>query len=130
MPLRVRAQTKTAGQLAVFLENHPQVKRVHYPGLPSHPNHAVAAAQMEDFGAMLSFQVKGGEAAAARVAGGVRLFTAATSLGAVESLIEHRYRVEGEHSQTPADLLRVSVGLEHVDDLKEDLEWVLKKAAN
>jgi cystathionine gamma-synthase len=130
MPVRVRTQSKTAARIAAFLDSHSQVKRVHYPGLLSHPNHEVAAAQMEEFGAMLSFQVKGGEEAASKVAENVRLFTVATSLGAVESLIEHRYRVEGEHSKTPVDLLRVSVGLEHVDDLLEDLDGALKKAAS
>ncbi len=128
MPVRLRAQAESAGKIARYLQSHPKVSQVHYPGLPDHPNYAVAAGQMEGFGAMLSFQLDGGEFAAVRTAAGLRLFTQATSLGAVESLVEHRYRVEGETSRTPKDLLRVSVGLEHVDDLLADLEGALRKA--
>lgn len=126
MPVRVRAQTQTAMQIAAYLAAHPAVSRVHYPGLESHPQYDIASGQMEGFGAMLSFQVRDGEAAAAKLAASLRYFTHATSLGAVESLIEHRYRSEGVHSITPKDLLRVSVGLEHVDDLLEDLEQGLR----
>lgn len=129
MPVRVRAQTATAARIAAYLEKHPAVSTVHYPGLPAHPGHPVAAKQMTAFGAMLSFQLKNGEDAAARTAAGLKWFTHATSLGAVESLIEHRYRSEGPHSRTPKNLLRVSVGLEHIDDLLEDLEHALRAAA-
>jgi cystathionine gamma-synthase len=121
LPLRVRAQTETAGQVARFLAAHPRVLKVHYPGLEAHEGHAVAARQMRGFGAMLSFEV----ADAMRVAGRVRLFTRATSLGGVESLIEHRASVEGAGTKTPETLLRVSIGLEHADDLIDDLREVL-----
>ena len=98
---------------------------VHYPGLPSHPGHAVAARQMTAFGGMLSIQVAGGAAEAMAVAARLRLFTRATSLGGVESLIEHRASVEGPQSKTPPNLLRVSIGLEHPDDLIADLAQAL-----
>jgi cystathionine gamma-synthase len=126
LPLRVRAQSATAFALAQFLENHPAVERVHYPGLPSHPNHDVARRQMPGgFGGMLSFEVRGGFDAARRVAGAVQLFRRATSLGGVESLIEHRQPVEGPESTSPEGLLRVSVGLEHTEDLQADLAQTL-----
>ncbi len=125
LALRVRAQTDSAGKVAAFLASHPRVDVVHYPGLPSHPGHEVAARQMDGFGAMLSFQVRGEQADALSVAAKVQLFTRATSLGGVESLIEHRASVEGPDTQTPANLLRVSVGLEHPDDLIADLEHAL-----
>jgi cystathionine gamma-synthase len=121
LPLRVRAQSESAGQIASYLSTHPNVRAVHYPGLEWHPGHGVAKRQMEGFGGMLSFQVKGGEPAAMAVAARVELFTRATSLGGPESLIEHRASIEGPGSGTPDDLLRVSVGLEHPDDLIEDL---------
>lgn len=122
MPLRVRAQTITAGKIAQFLADHPRVEVTHYPGLEDHPGHAIAARQMADgFGGMLSFQVVGGHDEAQAVAAKVKLFTRATSLGGVESLIEHRASVEGPATTTPRNLLRVSVGLEHVDDLIYDL---------
>lgn len=125
LPLRVRAQSASASALAAWLATHPQVERVHYPGLASHPHHAVAARQMAGFGGMLSFEVRGGADAAKAVAGRVRLITPATSLGGVESLIEHRRPVEGPASTTPPALLRLSVGLEHVDDLRADLARAL-----
>jgi cystathionine gamma-synthase len=128
MPARVRLQTESAGRLAVFLAAHPRVEVVHYPGLATHPNHEVAARQMSGFGAMLSLQVRGGEAGAMAVAAGVRLITRATSLGGVETLIEHRASVEGPDTPTPRNLLRLSVGLEHVEDLIEDLERALGRA--
>ncbi len=121
LPWRVRAQSEQAFAIARFLSLHPAVERVHYPGLAEHPGHAVAARQMKAFGGMLSVQVKGGEAEAMAVAARVKVFTRATSLGGVESLIEHRASVEGPQSLTPRNLLRVSVGLENVDDLIEDL---------
>ncbi|WP_129629138.1 trans-sulfuration enzyme family protein [Candidatus Oscillochloris fontis] len=122
---RMRAHCAHASQIAGFLAQHPQIEAVHYPGLPDHPGHGVAARQMRDFGGMLSIQVRGGEAAAMRVAARVKIFTRATSLGGAESLIEHRASVEGPHSTTPANLLRLAVGLEHPDDLLADLEQAL-----
>lgn len=121
LALRLAAQADNAATLAAFLVAHPAVAEVRYPGLPGHPNHAVAARQMTAFGGMLSFRLRGGEAAARAVAGRVGLFTRATSLGGVESLIEHRASIEPPGGPTPPDLLRVSVGIEHVDDLIEDL---------
>jgi cystathionine gamma-synthase len=126
LPLRVRAQAASALQVAQFLRDHPRVERVHYAGLPDHPGHAIAAQQMHGgFGGVLSFEVAGGREHAMAVAAGTELFTRATSLGGVESLIEHRQSVEGPHSQTPAGLLRASIGLEHVDDLVADLKQAL-----
>lgn len=125
MPVRVRAQADSAAKLASFLAGHPRVERVNYPGLPGHPGHAIALAQMANGGAMLSFEVRGGFDAARTVAGRVQLITRATSLGGVESLIEHRKPVEGPDSPTPDNLLRFSVGLEHVDDLIADLAQAL-----
>ncbi|HYK52471.1 MAG TPA: PLP-dependent transferase [Candidatus Eremiobacteraceae bacterium] len=125
MALRVRAQASSALELARFLSSHPKVTAVHYPGLESSPGHAVAARQMSGFGGLLSFQVRGGEPAAMAVAAKCRLFTRATSFGGSESLIEHRASIEGPGTTTPADLLRVSVGLEHPADLIEDLTQAL-----
>jgi cystathionine gamma-synthase len=102
------------------------VLQVLYPGLPSHPGHAIAARQMQGgFGGMLSIRVKGGEAAAIAAAARVRVWKRATSLGGVESLLEHRASVEGAGSPVPADLLRLSVGLEDPDDLIDDLRQAL-----
>jgi cystathionine gamma-synthase len=126
LPLRVRAQAASALQVAEFLRAHPRVERVHYAGLADHPGHAIAARQMcGGFGGVLSLEVPGGRERAMAVAAAARLFTRATSLGGVESLIEHRQSVEGPQSQTPAGLLRLSIGLEHVDDLIADLEQAL-----
>lgn len=122
---RVRAQTRNAEQLASYLARDPRVERVLYPGLETHPGHALARRQMAGFGAMLSFCVKGGRAEAFAVAARLKLFTRATSLGGVESLVEHRASIEGPHSVTPQNLLRLSVGLEHVDDLIADLDAAL-----
>jgi cystathionine gamma-synthase len=102
------------------------VSRVNYPGLPSHPGHAIAARQMSGFGGMLSFHVKAGPEAAIAAVSKAKLFVRATSLGAVESLIEHRATSEGATSTTPRDLIRLSVGLEHPDDLIEDLDQALR----
>jgi cystathionine gamma-synthase len=122
---RVRAQTQTTERLAEFLSKDKRVERVFYPGLETHPNHAMARKQMSGFGAMLSFCVKGGRDDAFALAARTKLFTRATSLGGVESLIEHRASVEGPHTVTPQNLLRVSVGLEHADDLIGDLDAAL-----
>lgn len=126
--LRVQASCTGAERVAAFLEGHPAVIEVRYPGLASHPQHRLARAQMTRPGAMLSFRVRGGAEAADRVASGTRLFARATSLGGVESLIEHRAPVEGPDTPTPPDLLRVSVGIEHPDDLIADLERALSRA--
>jgi cystathionine gamma-synthase len=126
LPLRVRAQSATALAVAQFLGAQPRVTAVHYPGLAQHPQHALAARQMSGFGAMLSFEVGGGGAAAMAVAARVQIFTRATSLGGVESLIEHRASMEGPGTQTPAGLLRVSIGLEDVSDLQADLAAALQ----
>ena len=123
---RVHAQTHTAARLAQFLHRHRGVERVFYPGLESHPGHELARKQMSGFGAMLSFCVRGGRDEAFAVAARTKLFTRATSLGGVESLIEHRKSVEGPHSVTPESLLRVSVGLENVEDLIADLDEALR----
>ena len=123
--VRLQAQSATALSLARWLERHPKVEQVFHPGLESHPQHALARRQMRGFGAMLSFNARGGETAARQVTTRVKLFTRATSLGGVESLIEHRAAVEGPESPTPKQLIRVSVGLEHVDDLIADLDQAL-----
>lgn len=129
MPLRVKAQSASALPIAQWLETHPAVERVHYPGLTSHPQHEIAKAQMKNgFGGMLSFEVRGGLPGAKKVAGALKVFTQATSLGGVESLIEPRKIYEGPDSATPDGLLRVSVGLEHLDDLIADLDQALKNA--
>ncbi|MCW5849779.1 MAG: aminotransferase class V-fold PLP-dependent enzyme [Anaerolineae bacterium] len=125
LAVRVRAHCENARRVAEFLSEHPRIERVHYPGLPSHPGHDIASRQMALPGGMLSIQVRGGRDAAMAVAGRVRLFTRATSLGGVESLIEHRASVEGPGTRTPDNLLRVSVGLEHPDDLIADLAQAL-----
>ena len=125
LPYRMRAHSENAARVAAFLEGHPQVVRVFYPGLPAHEGHETARQQMNMFGGMLSFRVRGGPEAAFRVAARASLFTRATSLGSYESLIEHRASIEGPGSATPEDLLRVSVGLEHADDLIADLEQAL-----
>jgi cystathionine gamma-synthase len=121
LPLRVKAQTVNAMKLAEYLSQHPQIEVVHYPGLTSHPQHNVAKKQMTGgFGAMLSVQIKGDAQNAMALTGRLKLFTTATSLGGVESLIEHRKSVEGADSPSPENLLRVSVGIEDIEDLIED----------
>jgi len=125
LPQRIQAHCGNAARLAQYLRAHPKVSKVHYPGLPEHPQHALATRQMRDFGGMLSFEVAGGQDAAMRVAAQVQLFTRATSLGGVESLVEHRASIEGAASRTPAGLLRLSAGLEHADDLIADLAQAL-----
>jgi cystathionine gamma-synthase len=121
LPYRMKGHVSNAIQLAEFLEKHPKVESVMYPGLASHPQHQIAKEQMLSFGGMLSFCVQGGEDAARKVVNGLKIFTQATSLGGVESLIEHRASVEGPDTKTPGNLLRVSVGLENIDDLIEDI---------
>jgi cystathionine gamma-synthase len=122
---RVAAQSASGLAVAQALETLPGVSVVHYPGLPSHPGYGIARRQMSGFGAMLSFRVAGGREAALRAVGRARLFTRATSLGGVESLIEHRATSEGPGSRTPQELIRLSIGLEHPDDLIADLAQAL-----
>ena len=129
LPARMQAHCANARRVAAFLQSHAQVAAVHYPGLETSPFHALARRQMRDFGGMLSFEVKGGKDAAMAVAAAVEIFTRATSLGGVESLIEHRASIEGPDSRTPQGLLRVSIGLEHPDDLIDDLAQALARAA-
>lgn len=129
MHLRVRQSSESALRIAEHFPDHPKIERVLYPGLPDHPGHDIARAQMRDgYGGMLSFLVAGGEAAALRVAKAVKLFIPATSLGGVESLLEHRKTVESPDSPVPENLLRISVGIEDVDDLIADIEQALSHA--
>jgi cystathionine gamma-synthase len=124
--LRVGKASAAALQIARHFENHPQLERVLYPGLPSHPGHEIARRQMAGgFGGMLSLRVKGGEEAALAVASRLKTFIRATSLGGVESLVEHRYSIEGPNSPIPKNLLRLSIGIESTDDLIADLEQAL-----
>jgi cystathionine gamma-synthase len=125
--LRVAASCRSAQLVAERFQRHPQVARVLYPGLPDHPGHAVAARQMRGgFGGMLSLRIAGGMEAAVGVAARVRVWKRATSLGGVESLIEHRSSVEGPDTPVPPDLLRLSVGIEDPVDLVADLEQALE----
>jgi cystathionine gamma-synthase len=122
LDLRVREQAKTAALLADRLADHNALCAVLYPGLKTHPGHDVAIRQMVGgFGGMLSIRLKGGQAAAVETAARVKVWKRATSLGGVESLIEHRASIEGEGTPCPADLLRLSAGLEDPDDLYYDL---------
>jgi cystathionine gamma-synthase len=125
LPYRVRAQSDHALQIARFLEAQPAVESVLYPGLKSHPGHEIAAKQMNDFGGLLSILVKGDAETAMAVAAKVKVFIRATSFGGTHSLIEHRASIEGPHTSTPPNLLRLSIGLEHPDDLIADLDQAL-----
>lgn len=126
--LRVRQSSESALTIARDLENHPGIAQVLYPGLSSHVNHQVALRQMQGgFGGMLSIRVAGGEAAARQVTAGLEVFKRATSLGAVESLAEHRASVEGPGSPCPTDLIRLSIGIEAVGDLLADLHQALER---
>jgi cystathionine gamma-synthase len=134
LPWRMRGHSENAMRVADFLSRHTKVARVHYPGLESHPGHEIAAKQMsihstnaQDklFGGMLSFEVKNSRDAAMSVAAKIKIFTRATSLGGVESLIEHRASIEGAGTTSPEGLLRLSIGLENADDLIEDLDQAL-----
>jgi cystathionine gamma-synthase len=126
LPWRMRAHSENALTVATWLADHQRVDAVHYPGLASDPGHEIAARQMNAFSGMLSFEVHGGKEAALGVAAKTQLFVRATSLGGVESLIEHRASIKGEDPRTPQGLLRLSIGLEHPDDLIEDLAQALE----
>jgi cystathionine gamma-synthase len=124
--LRVKKQSKNAFKLAKYLENHPKVEKVLYPGLKSHPQHLLAKKQQKKgFGAMISILIKGNEEETLKISAKLEYFTVATSLGGVESLVEHRKSLEGKNSPTPNNLLRISVGIEHIDDLIADWEMAL-----
>ena len=124
---RMSVHCTNARAIASQLAAHPRVVAVHYAGLESHPGHEIARRQMDDFGGMLSFQVDGGVDEAMAVAARTQVFRRATSLGGTESLIEHRASIEKEPTPTPQNLLRLSVGLEHTDDLITDLEQALDR---
>jgi cystathionine gamma-synthase len=129
LPLRVDTACASALELAERLTRHASVTEVLYPGLPNHPGHDVARRQMHGgFGGMLSIRVKGGEAAAISTAARVELWKRATSLGGVESLIEHRASIEGSGSPCPPDLLRLSTGIEDANDLYSDLDRAMRGA--
>jgi len=121
----MRAHSENAAKVAEFLAGHRNVERVHYPGLPSHPGHKIAQKQMSMFGGMLSLEVKDGRESAMKVTTRTKIFTRATSLGGVESLIEHRASIEGPGTTSPEGLIRLSIGLENADDLIEDLDQAL-----
>jgi cystathionine gamma-synthase len=130
LAVRMDQHSRNAARVADMLTSHPAVTEVRYPGLPSHPGHEVAAKQMRDFGGMVSFRVRGGEAAAVAACGRTRLFTLGESLGGVESLVEHPGRMThasaaGSPLEVPDDLIRLSVGIETGADLLEDLRQAL-----
>jgi cystathionine gamma-synthase len=126
LPWRMRAHCGNAAAVAGFLSEHRGVERVHYPGLRGDPGYELASKQMAAPGGMLSFIVPGGRARAFEVAARLRLFTRATSLGGPESLVEHRASIEGPGTRAPEGLLRLSIGLEHPDDLVADLRQALE----
>lgn len=126
LPYRMRGHSYNANLIAQFLEKSPFVEKVYYPGLESHQGHEIAKKQMSSFGGMLSFLVKGGASEAIKVVNALTVFTQATSLGGVESLVEHRASVEGPATKTPQNLIRVSVGLENISDLIEDIQNAFK----
>jgi len=122
---RMRVHSDNGMAVATGLANVAALSHVYYPGLPDHPGHAIAKEQMSGFGGMISIRVKAGREAAMKIVSRVKLFTRATSLGGTESLIEHRASSEGPDSKTPQDLLRLSIGLEHPDDLLADLKQAI-----
>lgn len=126
LALRVERMNANAMTVATFLDSHPGIEAVLYPGLSGHPQHTLAKAQMQGgFGSLMSVQVKGDRDTALKVAGALDLFQRATSLGGTESLVEHRFTIEGEGSGIPENLLRLSIGIEHADDLIADLDQAL-----
>ena len=126
LPYRMRGHSENAQRIARFLCQHDEVSAVHYPGLPSHPGHQIAARQMTQFGGMIAFQVRGGKQKALEMIGKTSIFTRASSLGGTESLIEHRASADSRVTRPPEDLVRLSVGLENADDLVEDLAQALE----
>jgi cystathionine gamma-synthase len=133
LALRMRQHCDNAMRVAALLATHPGVLEVRYPGLPDHPGHAIAAEQMKAFGGMVSFRPSGGVEAAHRLVEATEVFTLGESLGGVESLIElpgvmTHASVAGTAAEVPADLVRLSVGLEHIDDILADLESALDAA--
>jgi cystathionine gamma-synthase len=129
LPCRMRAHGDNASAIAAFLQTHPAIEHVYYPGLAGHAGHQLAASQMKGFGGMMAFQVRGNQENAMEVAARLRLFTRATSLGGPHSFVEHRASIEGPATKTPRNLLRLSVGLENSADLIADLEQALAKIA-
>jgi len=125
LPYRMRGHNENAEHLARFLQNHSRIEKVFYPGLATHAGHEIAEKQMSGFGGMISFLITGDKEEAIAIVGRSRLIKRATSLGGIESTWEHRRSSEGEGSITPENLIRISVGLEHPDDLMEDLENAL-----
>lgn len=127
LSLRMERQSQNAFRLATYLERHEKISQVLYPGLESHPQHPIVLKQYNGIhhGGMISVLIKGSESDAIAVSNKLKLFTTATSLGGVESLIEHRKSVEGPDTKTPENLLRISVGIEHIDDLIKDWEQAL-----
>jgi len=126
LAIRVKTQAASAQKIAEYLSSHPKVEKILYSGLKTHPGHDIAARQMHGgFGGLMSVLVKGDDKTALAITSHLKLITRATSLGAVESTIDHRYSVEPQGTPTPKNLLRLSVGIEHVDDLIGDLEQAL-----
>lgn len=124
-PHRMRMHNQNAWEVAQFLNTHPKIDSVNYPGLPNHANHQIAASQMKGFGGMVSFLFDGDAKATIDVVGRSKVIRRATSLGGIESLWEHRRSSESDTSTTPENLIRFSVGLEHIRDLIEDLKYSL-----
>lgn len=127
LPLRMKAHCSGALKVATSLTQHNMVETVLYPGLPRDPGHGLACRQMSGFGGMLSFIVHGGEANSMAIAARLKLITRATSLGGTHSLVEHRASVEGPQSMAPPGLLRLSIGLEHPEDIIDDLRQALDR---
>jgi cystathionine gamma-synthase len=127
-PLRYKAQCQNATQIAGYLQKHPKIEAVYFPGLADHPQHSIAKKQMNGFyGAMIAILIKGNQQIAMQFASALKVFKHATSLGAVESLVEHRRSIEGENAVSPENLLRLSIGVEHHQDLINDLEQAFAK---
>src|SRR5690606_18022922 len=124
---RMRMHCENARAIAVFLDNHPRIQKVYYPGLPGAQGHAVAKRQMSDFGGMVSALFDAEKEQIMKGLARARLISVATSLGGVESLWEHRQSSEGPQSATPPNLVRLSIGIEHPEDLIEDIDQVLRQ---
>ena len=126
LPCRMRAHSENAMKVAAFLSHHPKIEAVFYPGLQENPGHQIASEQMSAYGGMMSILVRGGRDDAMAVAARVKVFTRATSFGGPHSFIEHRASVEAPGTKTPENLLRLSIGLEHSDDLIDDLAQAME----